>query len=160
MLCLFGFFCLANGASQSVFSACSGCSGNRALFCIPLIILYTRFNTLPTRVFCYLAVSLLNFLALPFCWKDNMEELLLTYCSGTAAYQLTNKLYPLLQLLLGYNDLETISLFHIGPNQMVGLDALFCVLPCVLLAPCPNFFSKESPVSQPTHCPECEPALL
>lgn len=70
---------------------------------------------MPTRVFCYLAVSLLNFLALPFCWKDNMEELLLTYCSGTAAYQLTNKLYPLLQLLLGYNDLETISLFHIGP---------------------------------------------
>ena len=84
------------------------------LLCVPLIILYTHLNTLPARVFCYLTVSLLNFLALAFCWKDNIEELLLTFCSGTAAYQLTNKLYPLLQLLRGYNDLETISLFHYG----------------------------------------------
>lgn len=84
------------------------------LLCVPLIVLYTHLNTLPARVFCYLTVSLLNFLALAFCWKDNVEELLLTFCSGTAAYQLTNKLYPLLQLLRGFNDLETISLFHAG----------------------------------------------
>lgn len=84
------------------------------LLCVPLIVLYTHLNTLPARVFCYLTVSLLNFLALSFCWKDNIEELLLTFCSGTAAYQLTNKFYPLLQLLRGYNDLEAISLFHYG----------------------------------------------
>lgn len=87
------------------------------LLCFPLVMLYTHLNTLPVRVLCYLIVSLLNFLALVFCWKDNIEELLLTFCSGTAAYQLTNKLYPLLQLLRGYNDLTTISLFHEGDIQ-------------------------------------------
>lgn len=92
----------------------AGAATAGVMFCIPLVILYTHLDTLPARVFCYLTVSLLNFLALSFCWKDNIEELLLTFCSGTAAYQLTNKLYPLLQLLRGFNDLETISLFHTG----------------------------------------------
>ena len=87
------------------------------LLCFPLVMLYTHVDTLPVRVICYLTVSLLDFLALAFCWRDNIEELLLTFCSGTAAYQLTNKLYPLLQLLRGINDLQTISLFHMGDIQ-------------------------------------------
>lgn len=84
------------------------------LLCFPLAMLYTEFDTLPVRVFCYLMVSLLNFGVLALCWKDNIEELLLCFCSGTAAYQLTNKLYPLLQQLRGVDDRTTISLF--GPG--------------------------------------------
>lgn len=79
--------------------------------CYLLSILYTEVETLLVRVLCYLAVTLLNFGALLFCWKDALSDLLLTFCCGMATYQLTGKLYPLIQNLLGINDKETISFF-------------------------------------------------
>lgn len=88
--------------------------GTGGLLCFPLAVLYTEVDTLPVRVLCYLIISLLNFGVLAFCWKDSIQELLLCFCSGTAAYQLTNKLYPLLQQVLGIDDRLTISLFHVG----------------------------------------------
>ncbi|MBR1813503.1 MAG: GHKL domain-containing protein [Lachnospiraceae bacterium] len=77
-----------------------------------LAILNTELPGMGTRIFCYLAISLLNMLFLAFCWKDSTEELLITFSRGTAAYQVGNKLYPLIQNLLGINDRETISLIR------------------------------------------------
>ncbi|MBR4210619.1 MAG: sensor histidine kinase [Verrucomicrobia bacterium] len=77
-----------------------------------LAILNTELPHLSTRIFCYLAISLMNILFLAFCWNDSAEELLITFSRGTAAYQVGNKLYPLIQNLFGINDRKTISLFH------------------------------------------------
>lgn len=92
--------------------------------CYLLSILYTEVETLLVRVLCYLAVTLLNFGALLFCWKDALSDLLLTFCCGMATYQLTGKLYPLIQNLLGINDKETISFFHAGSGGMTNWDWL------------------------------------
>jgi len=87
-----------------------------------LAIWYTEADSLLVRVVCYSALSLLNFTALLFCWKDSFEETMLTFCSGMAAYQFTNKLYPLLQNLRGINDRETNSLFHNSLVELTSLD--------------------------------------
>ena len=71
----------------------------------------TEKNTLPVRIFCYLFISLYNALFLFACWEDRREELLMAFSAGTAAYQIGNKLYPLLQNLNGVNDRETLYLF-------------------------------------------------
>ena len=71
----------------------------------------TEVNTLTVRVLCYLIISFYNFLFLFTCWNDNHEELLMAFSAGTAAYQIGNKLYPLLQNINGVNDRETIALF-------------------------------------------------
>ena len=72
--------------------------------CYLLAIWYTEADSLLVRVLCYSAITVSNFTALMFCWRDDIEEMLLAFCSGMAAYQFTNKLYPLLQNLRGIND--------------------------------------------------------
>lgn len=90
--------------------------------CFLLAIWYTEASSLPVRVLCYSAISGLNFTALLFCWKDDLSETLLAFCSGMATYQFTNKLYPLLQNFLGINDRKTNSLFHGGKTGSTHLD--------------------------------------
>ncbi len=90
--------------------------------CYLLAIWYTEVDSLLTRVLCYSAITALNFTALMFCWKDDIEEMLLAFCSGMAAYQFTNKLYPLLQNLRGINDRETLSLFHGSQESLTSGD--------------------------------------
>ncbi len=92
------------------------------IVCYLLAIWYTEAESLLVRVLCYSAISGLNFIALLFCWKDSLEEILLTFCSGMAAYQFTNKLYPLLQNLRGINDRETNSLIHGANAGITNLD--------------------------------------
>jgi hypothetical protein len=76
-----------------------------------LAIWKTEVNTLPVRILCYLALSFYNVIFLFVCWDDSKEELLMAFSSGTAAYQIGNKLFPLIQNFLGINDQETVSLF-------------------------------------------------
>lgn len=90
--------------------------------CFLLAIWYTEASSLLVRVLCYSAISGLNFTALLFCWKDDLSQTLLTFCSGMATYQFTNKLYPLLQNFLGINDRESNSLFHGGETGSSNLD--------------------------------------
>ena len=81
-----------------------------------LAILNTEVPSLFVRVTCYLLIDLLNLLFLVVCWKGRLEELLLAFSSGLAAYQVGNKFYPLLQNLNGINDRETLSLVHSGSS--------------------------------------------
>ncbi len=90
--------------------------------CYLLAIWYTEADSLLVRVLCYSAITVLNFTALMFCWRDDIEEMLLAFCSGMAAYQFTNKLYPLLQNLRGINDRETLALLHPGDASISNLD--------------------------------------
>lgn len=92
------------------------------ILCYLLAIWYTEAESLLVRVLCYSAISALNFTAQLFCWKDDMAETLLAFCSGMAAYQFTNKLYPLLQNLRGINDRETNSLIHSNMADASNLD--------------------------------------
>lgn len=105
--------------------------------CYLLAIWYTETDSLLVRVLCYSAITVLNFTALVFCWKYDIQEMLLAFCSGIAAYQFTNKLYPLLQNLRGINDRETLALLHSDP-EISNLDwAIFFgfhLLSIVLLA--------------------------
>ena len=84
-------------------------------FCYTMAVLNTRYPSLAVRVVCYLAITLFNLGITWACYQDSIENILLTFCSGIAAYQVTNKLYPLIQNILGINDKETLSLFH-GPS--------------------------------------------
>ena len=84
--------------------------------CYLLAIWYTETGSLLVRVLCYSAITVLNFTALVFCWKYDIQEMLLAFCSGMAAYQFTNKLYPLLQNLRGINDRGTLALLHSDPE--------------------------------------------
>ncbi len=105
--------------------------------CYLLAIWYTETGSLLVRVLCYSAITVLNFTALVFCWKYDIQEMLLAFYSGIAAYQFTNKLYPLLQNLRGINDRETLALLHSDP-EISNLDwAIFFgfhLLSIVLLA--------------------------
>ena len=105
--------------------------------CYLLAIWYTETGSLLVRVLCYSAITVLNFTALVFCWKYDIQEMLLAFCSGIVAYQFTNKLYPLLQNLRGINDRETLALLHSDP-EISNLDwAIFFgfhLLSIVLLA--------------------------
>lgn len=83
-----------------------------------LAMLKTTYDTLPVRVFCYLAISLINLSITMICFSDTALNELLVFCSGSAAYQVTGKLYPLIQNMLGINDQETISLFHHGSDAL------------------------------------------
>lgn len=89
--------------------------------CYLLAIWYTEAGSLLVRVLCYSTITVLNFTSLVFCWKDDLQEMMLAFCSGMAAYQFTNKLYPLLQNLRGINDRETLALLHSG-SQISNLD--------------------------------------
>ena len=105
--------------------------------CYLLAIWYTETGSLLVRVLCYSAITVLNFTALVFCWKYDIQEMLRAFCSGIAAYQFTNKLYPLLQNLRGINDRGTLALIHSDP-EISNLDwAIFFgfhLLSIVLLA--------------------------
>lgn len=90
--------------------------------CYLLAIWYTEADSFLVRVLCYSAITVSNFTALMFCWRDDIEEMLLAFCSGMAAYQFTNKLYPLLQNLRGINDRETLALLHPGDASISNLD--------------------------------------
>ena len=92
------------------------------VLCFLLAILNTEVNTLLVRVLCYLTITFFNIGFLAFCWQDSAEAVLLTFCAGMAAYQLTNKLYPLIQNLLGINDRATISLFHGAESLASGWE--------------------------------------
>ena len=90
--------------------------------CYFLAVLNTEVGTLAARVVCYLAIALMNFLFLFFSWDDSANELLLTYCSGLAAHQVIDKLYSLIQNLLGINDRETISLISGDTKNLMGWE--------------------------------------
>lgn len=87
--------------------------------CYLLAIWYTEMDTLLVRVICYLIITLLNLAALLFCWKDDMEEILLTFSSGIAAHWMVGKLYPLLQNFQGINDKATLDPFP-GAMELMG----------------------------------------
>ena len=89
-----------------------------------LAIWNTEAQSLLVRVVCYLLIALYNFLFLLFCWEDTLEELLIAFSCGLAAYQIGNKVYPLLQNLLGIDDKATLSLVHSGPQQLAGWEWL------------------------------------
>ena len=82
----------------------------------------TEMNTLPVRVICYLVLSFFNLLFVFVCWDDSKDEKLMAFTAGTAAYQIGNKLFPLIQNFLGINDQASISLFSETRNN--GLDWL------------------------------------
>lgn len=107
------------------------------VLCYLLAIWYTEAGSLLVRVLSYSAITVLNFTSLVFCWKDDLQEMMLAFCSGMAAYQFTNKLYPLLQNLRGINDRETLALLHSSP-EISNLDWAvyfgFHLLSIVLLA--------------------------
>lgn len=86
--------------------------------CSALAVLYTVFHSLAVRVLCYLLIAMLNLATTLICYRNNTINELLSYCSGSAAYQIAGKFYPLVQNLLGINDRETISLFHNSSQQM------------------------------------------
>lgn len=92
------------------------------VLCYLLAIWYTEAGSLLVRVLCYSAITVLNFTALIFCWKDDLQEMVLAFCSGMAAYQFTNKLYPLLQNLRGINDRETLALLRPNGPAASNLD--------------------------------------
>ena len=89
-----------------------------------LAIWNTEAQSLLVRVVCYLLIALYNFLFLLFCWEDTLEELLIAFSCGLAAYQIGNKVYPLLQNLLGIDDKATLSLVHSDPQQLAGWEWL------------------------------------
>ena len=82
------------------------------IVCYLLAILNTELPSLTMRVLCYLLINGLNILFVFVCWEGRIEELLLAFSSGLAAYQIGNKFYPLLQNLRGINDRVTITLVH------------------------------------------------
>lgn len=93
-----------------------------------LAIWNTEAQSLLVRVVCYLLIALYNFLFLLFCWEDTPEELLMAFSCGMAAYQIGNKVYPLLQNLLGINDRATISLLHAQTQDLTGWEWLLFFL--------------------------------
>lgn len=80
--------------------------------CCLLAIWKTNMDTLSVRVICYLLITFLNLVITLFCYRDSTANELLVFCSGSAAYQVAGKLYPLIQNILGIDDRKTISLFH------------------------------------------------
>lgn len=85
------------------------------VLCWILAIWKTYVDTLPVRVICYLIITFINLAVILISYRDTLANELLVFCSGSAAYQVAGKLYPLLQNINGINDRDTISLFHTGP---------------------------------------------
>lgn len=98
------------------------------VLCYLLAILNTEAASLPVRVICYLAITAYDLFFLLFCWDDAPEELLIAFSCGTAAYQIGNKLYPLLQNLRGIDDKATISLSRNSAAGLTGWDWLLFIL--------------------------------
>lgn len=97
------------------------------LGCYLLAVWKTTVDTLPVRVICYLIITLINMVITLICYRDTTVNELLVFCSGSAAYQVAGKFYPLLQNLLGINDRETISLFHNGSTPIQDWEWLLFI---------------------------------
>ena len=83
--------------------------------CFLLAILNTELPSVTVRVLCYLLINVLNLLFITVCWEGRVEERLFAFSAGLSAYQIGNKLWPLLQNIRGINDRETVSLIsHSG----------------------------------------------
>lgn len=82
------------------------------VLCFLLAIWKTRVDSLTVRVLCYLLITLINLVITLICYRDAIANELLVFCSGSAAFQVAGKLYPLIQNILGIDDRTTISLFH------------------------------------------------
>ena len=98
-----------------------------------LAVLKTTYDTLSVRVFCYISISLVNMAVTMLCYQDSIINELLVYCSGSAAFQIAGKLYPLVQNILGINDRETISLFHSGSEQLQNWEWLVFIGSLILM---------------------------
>ena len=98
-----------------------------------LAVLKTTHDTLAVRVFCYLSISLVNMAVTMLCFQDSVINELLVYCSGSAAFQIAGKLYPLIQNLLGINDRETISLIHPESEQLQSWEWLVFIGSLILM---------------------------
>ena len=75
-----------------------------------LAIYSTLSGTLTARLLCYFAITVFCLVYSICVFHGSIEDILIVFCSGEAAHQITGKLYPLLQNLLGINDKTTISL--------------------------------------------------
>lgn len=70
------------------------------------------------RVFCYTFISVFNLALLFICYNESWEELLLCWCSGVAVQTAVNKLYPLVQNIIGVDDRSTITFSgSVNPND-------------------------------------------
>ena len=98
------------------------------LFCYILAVVNTLSGTLIVRVICYLAIALLNLGVTCLLYRDDMTDILLSFCSGSAAYWLTNKLYPLVQNIRGINDRETLSLLQNAPGVLYDWEWIVFLL--------------------------------
>ena len=92
--------------------------------CYGLSVVNTMFKTLFVRVMCHLGCACLT-LAMGFlCYRDNLENILLCFCSGIATQQISGRLYPLIQNILGINDRVTISLIHSSSENLADWEWL------------------------------------
>lgn len=89
-----------------------------SVLCFFLAMWKTNINTLTVRVICYLFIALFNLAVTLICYRDSSVNELLVFCSGSAAYQVAGKLYPLIQNMLGIDDRLTISLINNGYEQL------------------------------------------
>ena len=83
-----------------------------------LAVYNTHAGTLAARLLCYFTITVFCLLHTVGIFQGSIEDVLIVFCSGEAAQQLTEKLYPLLQNLMGINDKTTISLFHPGGHPI------------------------------------------
>lgn len=126
------------------FTLISGCC-----FCYTLAVLNTAFPLLPMRVLCYVLITVFNLGVSWLCYGDRANNILLAFCSGTAAYQLTNKLYPLIQNIMGINDRETISLFHDATVENQNWEwAVFFLFHIVMYCLLSAFFCPKGKLSR------------
>lgn len=86
--------------------------------CFLLAMWKTNANTLTVRVICYLLIAFFNLAVTLVCYRDSSVNELLVFCSGSAAFQVAGKLYPLIQNMLGIDDRLTISLFSNNHEQL------------------------------------------
>lgn len=79
-----------------------------------LAVYNTHAGTLAARLLCYFAITAFCLAYTIGTFRGSIEDILIVFCSGEAAQQLVEKLYPLIQNILGINDKTTVSLFHSG----------------------------------------------
>jgi len=116
--------------------------------CVAMCILMAVWNTdahsLLVRVICYSIINSMNLLFLLFCYDESASELLLTFCSGVAAYQTASKLPSLIQNLLGINDRATPSFFnHLGSDIKFWELLLFYALQIFLIFLLARIFARD-----------------
>ena len=134
-----------------------GCFTVGTAICYGIAVLNTDATDIikiPVRIFCYNAVTAINFATLLICYRHNMTELLLCWCSGLAVYQFTNKLYPFIQNMVGIDDRTTISLIN-GPYTVEWYDWLIfltfhiaCYLLLAFIFRRDEFLSKDKVTSR------------